>query len=66
MTLSEFIKREITKVRQNSNPNAITIRFVQLRELERRSDLEEDEYRLLLGLMRARWRWAMASSQAPA
>lgn len=64
MTLNEYIAREIRLAKEERKPNAISLRFVQLHEQAGRSSAEEEEYQVLYALMRSRWRWFSASTQA--
>lgn len=64
MTLNEYIEREIRLVKEERKPNAISVRFVQLHEQASRMAPEEEEYQVLHGLMRSRWRWFKASRDA--
>lgn len=64
MTLDEYIDHEVRLTRQERKPNAISLRFVELHELQSRSAAEEEEYQVLYSLMRSRWRWFGASSEA--
>lgn len=64
MTLDEYIAREIRLAREDRKPNAISLRFVQLHEQPQRSLTEEEEYQVLHSLMRSRWRWINACSEA--
>jgi hypothetical protein len=61
LTLEQFIAREISQAKLARAPNAISLRFVQLHEQTRRDSAEQQEYAVLLGLMRARWRWTLES-----
>ena len=64
MTLDEYIAREIRLAKEDRKPNAISLRFGELHEQERRSPADEEEYQMLHSLMRSRWRWFNASSEA--
>jgi hypothetical protein len=64
MTLNEYIEQEIRLVKANRKPNAISVRFVQLHEQVSRTEAEAEEYLVLYGLMRSRWRWFRASHEA--
>lgn len=64
MTLHEYIEREIRFVKESRKPNAISVRFVQLHEQTARTAAEAEEYDVLYGLMRSRWRWFKASHDA--
>ncbi|HEX7645883.1 MAG TPA: hypothetical protein VF450_00575 [Noviherbaspirillum sp.] len=63
MTLDEYINQEVRLTKQERKPNAISLRFVELHELQSRSAAEEEEYQVLHSLMRSRWRWFDASSE---
>lgn len=63
MTLEEYIAREIMLTREERKPNAISLRFVELHEQGGRTVAEEEEYQMLYGLMRSRWRWFNTSRQ---
>jgi hypothetical protein len=61
MTLEQFIAREVKLVKESRQPNAISMRFVQLHEQDRRNEFEQKEYDTLYSLMRSRWHWYKAS-----
>lgn len=64
MNLAQFIAREVKLVKETRDPNAISVRFVQLHEQEIRNEFEQKEYDTLYSLMRSRWRWYQASLDA--
>lgn len=61
MTLIQFIEREVRLVKESRQPNAISVRFVQLHEQHCRNEFEQKEYDTLYSLMRSRWVWYKAS-----
>lgn len=63
MTLDDYIEQEVKLAAQTRTPNAISLRFSQLHLQQGRNPQEQDEYLLLLGLMRARWRWTEGSKR---
>ena len=63
MTLDEYIAREIKLAKEERKPNAISLRFVELHELDVRSMTDEEEYQVVHSLMRSRWRWFSASGE---
>jgi hypothetical protein len=61
--LDEYIAREIRLTKEQSNPNVISLRFVELHEQKARSAAQEEEYQVLHSLMESRWRWFQESGQ---
>jgi len=64
VSFDDFLRREVESTKGNRMPNAISLRFVQLHEQDARTYAEEEEYQVLLGLMKSRWRWQAASADA--
>ena len=64
LTLAQFIELEVRLVKESRQPNAISMRFVQLHEQSSRNEFEQKEYETLYSLMRSRWRWYKASTDA--
>lgn len=63
MTLDDYIEQEIHRVNSVAKPNAISVRFAELHGQSARTEADELEYRLLLGLMQSRWNWLRGEPQ---
>lgn len=62
ISFDDFLCQEVESTKKNRSPNAISLRFVQLHEQDARTYAEEEEYQILLGLMKSRWKWQSASA----
>lgn len=64
ISFNDFVENEVELTKKERSPNAISLRFVQLHEQDSRTAMEEEEYQVLIGLMRSRWRWSTGSQDA--